>query len=369
MSTSGGRRLSRGRTWVLLGGAAVLAVVGATAGTVLGVAAESYSGDSVRNAVVVPLPQQTAADVVAKPGTIADIAQRALPSVVSLSIRQAAGVAGGSGFIIDPDGYIVTNNHVIASAVDDPTAVVEVILPDGRRFDGTIIGRNVSYDLAVVSINATDLPVLPWGDDEGLRVGDAVVAIGAPLGLSGTVTAGIISALERPVTVGGGDQTSFISAIQTDAAINPGNSGGPLVDDLGRVVGVNSAIITLTQGAAGGSIGLGFAIPVETARRIALELIDSGSSLTPVIGVSLDPVFPGPGAQVLEVTPGGPAADAGVLPGDVITAIDGVRVSDAENLIVAIRANAPGDVVDLTIERDGRTTVIPVTLGGERRES
>lgn len=362
------RLVSRGRLWALVGVAAVLAVAGAAAGTMLGAAAESYSANPARDFVVVPLPQQTATDMVAKPGTIADIAERALPSVVSLSIRQASGGAGGSGFIIDADGYIVTNNHVIASAVDDPTAVMEVVLPDGRRFDGTVIGRNVSYDLAVVSINATDLPVLPWGDDRSLRVGDAVVAIGAPLGLSGTVTAGIISALERPVTVGGGDEASFISAIQTDAAINPGNSGGPLVDDLGRVVGVNSAIITLTPGAAGGSIGLGFAIPVDTARRIALELIDTGSSLTPVIGVSLDPVYPGPGARVLEAAPGGPAADAGVMPGDVITAIDGVRVTDSENLIVAIRANAPGDVVELTIERNGRTTVIPVTLGGERRE-
>jgi putative serine protease PepD len=369
MSVTHKRRVSRGRTWALAAGAAVLAVAGAMAGTMLGAAAESYSDDPVRNAVVVPLPQQSAATTSAEPGTIAEIAQRALPSVVSLTIRQASGGAGGSGFIIDADGYIVTNNHVIASAVDDPTAVVEVVLPDGRRFDGTVVGRNVSYDLAVLSINATGLPVLPWGDDRRLRVGDAVIAIGAPLGLSGTVTAGIVSALERPVTVGGGEQTSFISAIQTDAAINPGNSGGPLVDDLGQVVGVNSAIITLAQGASGGSIGLGFAIPVDAVRRIASELIDTGSSVTPVIGVSLDPVFTGPGARVSQVTPGGPAAAAGIEPGDVITAIDGVPVSNAENLIVAIRANAPGDVVELTVVRNGRSTITPVTLGGERRES
>jgi putative serine protease PepD len=361
--------LSRGRTWVLGASAAALAITGAAVGTAIGLTAESYSAQTPRMTDVVALPQQTAVARDAQPGTIADIAERALPAVVSLSIRQAVGGAGGSGFIIRDDGYILTNNHVISSALQDPTAVVEVALADGRRFDGAVIGRNVSYDLAVVKIDAQDLPVLPWGEDSDLKVGDGVLAIGAPLGLSGTVTSGIISALERPVTVGGGEQTSFISAIQTDAAINPGNSGGPLLDDRGRVVGINSAIVTLAQGVSGGSIGLGFAIPVDVARRIAGELLKTGSSLTPIIGVSLDPAFPGPGARVLEVTPGGPAADAGLQPGDVVIALDGRRVSNAENLIVSIRANAPGDVVVLTVVSDGRQQEIPVTLGGERRES
>jgi len=359
----------RGRTWVLVGGATALAITGALVGTAIGFSAESYSAQSPRIENIVALPQQAATDRDAQPGTIAHIAQRALPSVVSLAIRQAGGGAGGSGFIIGADGYILTNNHVISSTLQDPTAVVEVSLADGRRFDGTVVGRNVSYDLAVVKIAASDLPVLPWGDDGDLRVGDGVLAIGAPLGLSGTVTSGIVSALQRPVTVGGGDQTSFISAIQTDAAINPGNSGGPLLDDRGRVVGINSAIVTLAQGASGGSIGLGFAIPVDVARRIAGELLNTGSSLTPIIGVSLDPAFSGPGARVLEVTPGGPAADAGLQPGDVVIALDGRRVSDAESLIVLIRANAPGDVVVLTVISDGRQSETSVTLGGERRES
>ena len=178
------------------------------------------------------------------------------------------------------------------------------------------------------------------------------------------MTTGIVSALNRPVTAGGQGETAFINAIQTDAAINPGNSGGPLLDGNGAVIGVNSAIAT-TGGAAGGqpgSIGLGFAIPIDTAKRIVDEIVKTGSSSTPIIGVQLDMAFAGPGAQVGTVTSGSAADQAGLQEGDLITEVDGTAIADATQLIVTIRSQAPGDTVNLTVERGGSTYDVPVTL-------
>ena len=236
----------------------------------------------------------------------------------------------------------------------------------GQRSQAQITGRNVSYDLAVLSVEADGftraLPVLSWGDDEDVRVGDSVIAIGAPLGLAGTVTQGIVSALNRPVTTGQDrGAASYIDAIQTDASINPGNSGGPLLDGRGRVIGVNSAVATLAVGSSG-SIGLGFAIPASAAQRISGEIIATGASSTPVIGVTLDPFFPGPGALVEEVAPNSAAQSAGVQAGDVITAVDGRPVADARTLIIAIRANAPGDTIELTVRRGANQFTAKVTL-------
>ncbi|HEV8024437.1 MAG TPA: trypsin-like peptidase domain-containing protein, partial [Candidatus Nanopelagicales bacterium] len=219
------------------------------------------------------------------------------------------------------------------------------------------------YDLAVVKVDRQGLPTLELGSSDDVRVGDLAVAVGSPLGLQGTVTSGIISSLERPVTAGGGGSTSFINAIQTDAAINPGNSGGPLVNGSGEVIGVNTAIASLgAVGGAAGSIGLGFAIPIDTAERVVNELINTGSSSTPVIGVQLDTTFSGPGARVAEVTPGSGADEAGIQDGDVITAINGDVIEESTELIVTIRSNAPGDSVDLTVLRNGRTQDVTVTL-------
>jgi putative serine protease PepD len=201
------------------------------------------------------------------------------------------------------------------------------------------------------------------GSSGGLQVGDTAIAIGSPLGLTGTVTSGIVSALNRPVTAGGQGEGSYINAIQTDAAINPGNSGGPLVNGLGQVIGVNSAIATLGIGGTSGSIGLGFAIPIDTAKRIAEEIIATGTSSTPVIGVRLDMNYTGSGARIEGVNPGGPAEAAGVREGDVVTKVDGRVVEDATALIVAIRAKAPGDALTLTIDRDGEEQDLTVTLG------
>lgn len=235
--------------------------------------------------------------------------------------------------------------------------------------DGQIVGRDPSYDLAVVKVPVTGLTALALGDSDKIQVGDPVIAIGSPLGLSGTVTTGIISAKNRAVTTSGSTSpdNSFINALQTDAAINPGNSGGPLVDATGAVIGVNSAIASLgsSLGGQSGSIGLGFAIPINQAKRTAQELIRTGVSSHPIIGVSLDTSYGGPGARIAltegSVTRGSPAAKAGLQPGDLIVALDGKRVANSDELIVAIRSHSPGDRVTLTYVR-GKAAEVKVEL-------
>lgn len=359
--------------WWVLGAVVVLviAMIAGLLGVLLGRAAERRADRMVDRSAPIDaprLPQQTPGDTRPEPGSIAALAAQSLPSVVSVSVDAGNDSSSGSGFIVATEGYIVTNNHVIAAAALNPAASrIEVVLFDGRRAEASILGRNESYDLAVLAVDPQDvggeLTAMTWADDERVRTGDSVIAIGAPLGLDGTVTQGIVSALNRPVTTGQrGGNTSYIDAIQTDAAINPGNSGGPLVDGDGRVIGVNSAIATLAFGTAAGSIGLGFAIPSSDAERIAAEIIATGESSTPIIGVTLDPLFPGPGALVEEVTPGGPAQQAGLRRGDVITAVDGRPVADAQTLIIAIRANAPGDRITLRVVRGTEQFTAEVTL-------
>ncbi|KGM09184.1 S1C family serine protease, partial [Cellulomonas carbonis] len=287
---------------------------------------------------------------------VARIAAEVLPSVVSIEVAGAEGSGTGSGFVLREDGHILTNNHVVSAAADSGRIVV--VFADGSQADATVVGRTPEYDLAVIRVDRTGLTPLALADSDEVVVGDPVVAIGAPLGLQGTVTTGIVSALNRPVSAGNAVETAFINAIQTDAAINPGNSGGPLVNAAGEVVGINSAIAQAPGlGQAAGSIGLGFAIPSNQARRTAEELIATGEATYPVIGVLLDQRYTGEGVQVATeeqqgqqpVTPDGPADRAGIRPGDVITAIDGRPVTDADELIVAIRARAPGDAVTLTV--------------------
>src|SRR4051794_25275579 len=264
-------------------------------------------------------------------GSIASVAARILPSVVSIEVRTATGGDTGSGIVISNDGYILTNNHVIADAVGG-SAKLSVIFPDKQTVGGEIVGRDTVSDLAVVRVHdVKDLHAAALGRSEAVAVGDVVVAVGSPLGLAGTVTSGIVSALDRPVEAG--DATSntdnIIDAIQTDAAINPGNSGGPLVNSAGEVIGVNSAIATLSGGlpfdsGQGGNIGLGFAIPIDQAKRIAGQLIRRGYSTHAVIGVRLDASFGGEGAKVGDpqggsgIVSGGPAEKAGLHDGDVL---------------------------------------------------
>jgi len=300
------------------------------------------------------------------PDSVAGIAARVSPSVVSISAKGASGADTGSGFFIDKSGFILTNNHVVAVAATSGSLTVN--LANGKNFPARIIGRDISYDLAVIKIDILDAPALQFGDSDKVAVGDSVIAIGSPLGLAGTVTSGIISAKNRAVTTGGGNgESSFINALQTDAAINPGNSGGPLVDLTGAVIGVNSAIASTNfNGGQAGSIGLGFAIPINQAKRTADQLIKTGKSTYPIIGLMLDNTFTGVGARVAisatAILAGGPAAKAGFKGGEIITSIDGKAVASADEAIVAIRAHSVGDKVTIKFTRDGQAHTVTLTL-------
>lgn len=291
-------------------------------------------------------------------GSIADIASKVTPAVVFIAVEGDLEAASGSGFIIDSNGYIITNSHVIASAATGGS--IEVTLTTGESYKATLIGRNIDYDLAVLKINVSNLPTLQIGNSDGIVVGDSVIAIGAPLGLQGTVTSGIVSSLRRPVSVGDAEQ-SFIDAIQTDAAINPGNSGGPLVNALGQVVGVNSAIATtgFSSGEAG-SIGVGFAIPINQAKRIVEEIIATGQSTIPILGVMVDMGPSTEGARIESVDASGPARSAGFKKNDIVVKFADRIIRDGTELVVAIRAQRPGDRVEVTL-KSGK--VLSVTLG------
>ena len=294
-------------------------------------------------------------------GSVAEIAQRVLPSVVSIAANSKNGGATGSGFVIDSTGYILTNNHVIAGSVESG-GDISVSLNDGSEYSAKVVGRDSSYDLAVLKITGATLKALQFGDSDKVAVGDSVIAIGSPLGLTGTVTLGIISAKDRAVTAGESrEDNSFINALQTDAAINPGNLGGPLVDATGSVIGVNSAIASLGYSASSqtGSIGLGFAIPINQARKTAEQLIKNGKATYPVIGVSVEMNYRGEGALIAKtgvaIVKGGAADKAGLKAGDIITEFGGRAIGSAEELIVAIRAQNVGDKVEIIFKRGSET--------------
>jgi putative serine protease PepD len=345
----------------LLAGAGIIAV---SAGVIGGATGYVIAREQLPTPAASAAVAQAAALPSTVPGSIASIAAKVQPSVVQLNVTSSQESGTGSGFIVSSDGYIITNNHVAGMAGNGGS--IEVAFADGSTAQGKLVGANADYDIAVVKVDKTGLPALTMGDSSALSVGDSVIAVGSPLGLSGTVTTGIVSALNRPVTSGGAETgtTSYIDAIQTDAAINPGNSGGPLLDGNGNVIGVNSAIATMGSDGTtqSGSIGLGFAIPIDTVQRVADEIMKTGSATTPVIGVSLDQQYDGPGARVAQVTSGSGAEAAGLQPGDVITKVDGQVMTDSTQVIVTIRAKAPGDTVTLTVERGGSTQDIPVTL-------
>ncbi|WP_405529224.1 S1C family serine protease [Streptomyces avidinii] len=337
-------------------------------GGYLGVLAERQSSTRLE------LPQAAAADKGRAPESVAGIASTALPGVVTLHVRGEKGSGTGTGFVLDQQGHILTNNHVVADSKE-----IAVTFSTGESVTAELVGRDSGYDLAVVKVSGVrGLQPLSLGNSENVKVGDPVVAIGAPFDLSNTVTAGIISATGRPVTAGGdkgdGSDISYVDALQTDAPINPGNSGGPLLDSKAHVVGINSAI----RGAdkddptrQGGSIGLGFAIPINQGKRVAEELIRTGRATHPVIGVTLDMDYTGDGARVGDkgedgkpsVVAGGPGARAGIRAGDVITKVDGQRVRGGDELIIKIRAHRPGDPLTLTVLRDGRESTLKVVLG------
>jgi putative serine protease PepD len=287
------------------------------------------------------------------------------PSVVSISATTSSGGGTGSGSIYKSNSsssFIITNNHVIEAAAT--TGTIKVELTNGEQYTAKIVGRDPGYDIAVLQIQIGNLPAIALGDSSKVSVGDPVLAIGSPLGLASTVTSGIISALNRPVSTGTADAQSYVNAIQTDAAINPGNSGGALIDSQGRIIGVNSAIATLSSGSASGSIGLGFSIPINEAKRVIDEIIATGKSTRPVLGVYFDPTFTGVGAKIARLSAGEGAEKAGIPVGSVIRSIDGVKVIDNDTAIVRIRSYVPGTVVSVLVDLPtGGTKTFKVTLG------
>ena len=336
-------------------------VFGGTAGGALGYLAADFS-NGVSNSTSQVSDTSKPISINPATETVSQIVQNVRPSVVSIKAEGSSGSGTGSGFIFREDGYIVTNNHVAAPSLNG--GKLTVYLEDKTSFVAKLVGRNASYDLAVLKIDATGLKPVNIGDSSAINVGDLTVAFGSPLGLSGTVTSGIVSAINRPVTAGGADDQSFISAIQTDAAINPGNSGGPLVNGQGQVIGVNSAIATLGNGTQSGSIGLGFAIPINQAQRIVTEIIETGKSSTPIAGISIDSTYEGVGAKIAEVVADGPASSTDLKVGDIVTKINGEAVEDSTELIVAIRRNNPGDTIVLTVKNSaGNEREVSVVLG------
>jgi len=373
--------VSLGKVWLVALICAVFAAAGAAGGTwywlrdttpttsVTGGADADYNQlQSGQNTPMVPT---------SAPGTAPDwttVAQRVRPTVVAIQARvDQAGTSQGSGVIVNSQqGYIVTNNHVVADA-----DLIQVIMVDGRLFEATMLGTDPSTDLAVIELDnpPDDLQEATFGDSTKVQVGDPVMAVGNPLGLDNTVTVGIVSALNRPVRtnqagamVNPGDEV-LTNAIQVDAAINPGNSGGPLFDRAGQVIGINSAIATLSaDGDQAGSIGLGFAIPVNLVGHIAAQLIENGMAVHPLLGVTTDGSVGEvdgqlrAGAVIEMVTPGSPADQAGLKAGDLIYGVDGVPITDEISLTATIRSYQPGATVKLLVSRDGQRLEITATL-------
>ncbi|MBQ1091774.1 S1C family serine protease [Streptomyces sp. B93] len=365
---------SRGGRGGLLAAVLVAALVAGGLGG--GIGYTLAKNDDGTSSTTVSAPD-SGGDFKREPGTVAAVAAKALPSTVTIEAESSSGEGGtGTGFVFDTEGHIVTNNHVVADAVDG--GKVSVTFPDGKKYDAEVVGNAQGYDVAVIKLDnaPSNLKPLTLGDSDKVAVGDSTIAIGAPFGLSNTVTTGIISAKNRPVASsdGSGSQASYMSALQTDASINPGNSGGPLLDAQGNVIGINSAIQSSGNGGFGtgqsGSIGLGFAIPINQAKYVAQELIKNGKPVYARIGASVSLEDTTDGAKITDtgaggsepVEPGGPADRAGLKPGDVITKLDDRVIDSGPTLIGEIWTHKPGDKVTLTYERNGKTNTVEVTL-------
>ena len=366
------KRQRQTRTIFVAAVTAALIGAGVGAGTVALVDDNNNSNGTVASSVTTTT---ASAPATAKTdGTVAGAAAKIQPSVVTISVSGSQESGTGTGVIIRSDGYILTNNHVVSVAGNSGS--IKVLTDDGRQATAKIVGTDAPDDLAVIKVDGlANLTAATFAKSSNLVVGQTVVAVGAPLGLSNTVTSGIVSNTARPVRAGDNDQSVF-NAVQTDAAINPGNSGGPLVDLNGNVVGINAAIATANSGGLqipgqsqqSGSIGIGFAIPSDEASRIANELISTGKATHAVIGVQVAASSNGQsanatlGATLSSVQSGTPAAKAGLRAGDVITAVGQQRIEDADGLIAAIRSHAPNDQVKITYTRDGKANTVEVTL-------
>jgi len=361
----------KGATMKLLrpfAGIAIAAVLGAAVATA--VVHQTSGGTTVVNRTITTPAATDAANTTSATTTANDVYRRSARSVVEITVttsssgsggtspfgapQQGSGTAQGTGFVIDSNGDIVTNHHVVENATS-----IKVTFADGTTADAKLVGSDATTDLAVihVDVNSSELHPLAFGDSSALQVGDAVVAIGDPYGLENTVTAGIVSALDRTIT--SPNNHPIGGAIQTDAAINSGNSGGPLLNLSGQVIGVNSQI----ESSSGGNIGIGFAVPSNTVKKVVAQLIADGKATHPYLGVKLGDSSDPAGAKVGEVASGAPADKAGLQNGDVITAVDGTAVTSSDQLIAVLAADSPGDQVQLTVSRGGSTQRVSVTLG------
>ncbi|QGN34544.1 S1C family serine protease [Microlunatus sp. Gsoil 973] len=303
---------------------------------------------------------------------VADVAARVLPAVVTISVQGQAGSGSGSGVIIDANGTVVTNDHVISAGANGGR--ISVILDDGTEKSARLVGRDPTTDLAVLRIDGgARLPTVSWGDSGSLVAGQPVVAAGAPLGLSGTLTSGVISALGRDVPVPTDDgSTILVGSIQTDASINPGNSGGALVTCSGELVGINTAIATVPDAngtGGGGSVGIGFAVPSSVAEPITQDLIDHGRASHPTFGMGTHPVSRSDasgreevGLAVTSVDSGGPADEAGIRVGDIVIGVEGVDQVHADTLAHLAATSAVGARVQLTLLRDEKQQQVTVRL-------
>jgi putative serine protease PepD len=370
--------------------AALAAFIFGAGGVAVGAAAFHGSGKgSGTNSAGFTVASVSDKALASDPKSYAAIATRLLPSVVSINVSGPNESDTGSGIVLRSDGYVLTNNHVVEAAVGGGSVAVQ--FNNGSSASAKIVGTDRLDDLAVVKVAKSGLTPATLGDSAQLQIGDAVLAVGSPLGLTGTVTSGIVSALDRPVVTqseeqqqnpfgfGGGStqtqQPTVIDAIQTDAAINPGNSGGPLVNAAGQVVGINSAIASLSNsvfGGQSGSIGVGFAIPIDQAKTIAQELISTGHAVHPLLGVDLPPDSPdgtSPKPAVRDVTPGGPADRAGIKAGDVISAVGDQQTPTVDSVIAAVRTYTPGNHVRVTYTRGGSSHTVTVTLTQESSQT
>ncbi|WP_424805621.1 trypsin-like peptidase domain-containing protein [Rhodococcus sp. 27YEA15] len=356
----------------LVAGALALVLVGGGVGGAIGATVANRDGGTTTVTNSLAAPKVSATNTSNAPaGSVQAVAAKVVPSVVQIEVQTSQGQGGeGSGVILSSDGLILTNNHVAGAQ----GAQLRVTFSDGSKAPAKLVGADPVSDIAVIKVEGrNDLTPIDLGTSADVQVGQQVVAVGSPLGLAGTVTEGIISALNRPVSTSGesGNQNTVIDALQTDAAINPGNSGGALVNMDGKLIGVNTAIASLgaSSGGQSGSIGLGFAIPIDQARRIADELVKTGSATQAIIGVTVPQQDNADGATVMDVTPDGPAASAEIPKGAVITKVDDRVIADGDSLIAAVRSHAPGDKVTITYTEGGQTKTADVTLGTSTAQS
>ena len=358
------------RTIGLLPAAALIVVAAIASGAITGIYATRFAPSANTSSVAESLKEPASrGKPQAEAGTVQAVAEAVQPAVVSIRLLTEDNAISGSGSIISQDGYVLTNNHVVEGAADG-RAEMTVTLQDGSTHRAKFIAGDSNTDVAVIKVeDVNNMPTITIGNSDDLAVGQNVVAIGAPLGLEQTVTTGIVSALNRPVRAGEGGEATIIDAIQTDAAINPGNSGGPLVNMNGELIGMNSIIASTTNNGSeeAGSIGLGFAIPANFARRTADQLIKDGKASYPLIGVSLDQRFRESGAKIAEVSKDGPGDKAGLKKGEVVVAINNRVIKNANGLIAAVRSSDFGAKIKLKVvdEKGENPREVEVTLPNE----